>query len=124
MKTLFNLLSLFSFKLLNPWNFQVTSNNSQKFVQIDNLKSLNIVPKSYDAPVNKRFYLSMEFNKIDNTEYQNHNLYSLAASKKQVFTPQINKISMMMPPVPPLYQWDQMPKVIVKNIAKKKTIFC
>ena len=45
----------------------------------------------------KTLYLGLRFNEIEND-----------------FHPQINNISMMMPPFPPLYQWDDLPKVFIK----------
>ena len=57
----------------------------------------------------------MEFNRIDNKEFYDTNHYSLNLTEKYgrtgTYTPQINGISLMMPPVPVLYQWDQIPKV-------------
>ena len=57
----------------------------------------------------------MDFNKINNPEFNNENLYPLSSmqSNKRVplFTPQINNISMQMPSMPILYQWDQIPQV-------------
>jgi hypothetical protein len=98
-------------KQLNPANLQVTRNNSDRFVQITELRSLKVEPRNYNAIVDKKFYLSIDFYKIDNIEFHPSDLYSFEASKKQVFTPQINKITLMMPPVPPLYQWNDVPKV-------------
>ena len=99
---------------MNPWNLKVTSNNSNSLVQVDSLRSVVNITLSYDGVVNKKFYLSMEFNKIDNSEFENSLYYPLSAmpSNKRLYTPQINNISMMMPPVPLLYQWDEVPKVI------------
>ena len=64
----------------------------------------------------KRFYLAMEFNKINNPEFLDAKLYPLdlmdQMDRNPIYTPQINNISMHMPPTPVLYQWDQIPNVI------------
>ena len=63
----------------------------------------------------KRFYLSMEFNKINNPEFKDPIYYPLKwmtpNGRTSIFTPQINNISFMMPFSPPLFTWDQLPKV-------------
>ena len=65
----------------------------------------------------KRFYLGMEFNKINNEEFYNEHLYSLNMTmnleRNPLYTPQINDISLQLPFTPILYNWDQIPKVIV-----------
>ena len=65
----------------------------------------------------KKFYLGMEFNKINNEEYYNKELYSLnltmSYKRAPIYTSQINHISMQMPSTPVLYQWDKIPKVIL-----------
>jgi hypothetical protein len=70
----------------------------------------------------KKFYLSMEFNKIDNPEFQDERLYSLEMfphfHRTPLYTPQINHISMMMPETPVLYHWDSIPKVTKKQICR------
>lgn len=63
----------------------------------------------------KKFYFAMEFNKINNPEFQNEKLYSLAKLREYnrtlLYTPQINNISMEMPDTPVLYNWNKIPKV-------------
>jgi hypothetical protein len=57
----------------------------------------------------------MEFNKINNEEFYNQELYSLnltmSFKRAPIYTSQINHISLAMPSTPVLYQWDKIPKV-------------
>lgn len=99
--------------MLNPWNVKLTNQNNDTYIQVDQLRSLDNTTLKYNATVKKKFYLSMEFNKINNYEYQNPFLFPLDAVTKKLYTPQINNISMMLPPVPALYQWDDIPNVSI-----------
>jgi hypothetical protein len=91
-------------------------------MQVDDLRSIDSISMLYNNTVNKKFHLAMEFNKIDNPEFQNPLYYSLAMTPTtRIFTPQINGISMMMPPFPTLLQWDDIPKV--KKPTKNHTSF-
>jgi hypothetical protein len=61
----------------------------------------------------KKYYFGLEFKKVNNPEFNNQMYYSIknVGLDKQFYTPQINKISLQMPPAPPLYQWSDLPKV-------------
>lgn len=89
---------------------------------------LNIYSKSINStrPV-KKFYLAMEFNKINNPEFQDERLYSLSMfdhfKRTPLYTPQINNISMVMPSVPILYEWDAVPQVALIEIILIIKIF-
>ena len=67
----------------------------------------------------KKYYLAMEFNKISNPEFNDEHYYSLSMlnelNRQQLYTPQINNISMHMPSVPLLYRWNEIPKVSNNN---------
>jgi FtsP/CotA-like multicopper oxidase with cupredoxin domain len=111
-------------KQLNPWNKIINNKNDNIYKSIDKLKSLQ-----YDDDNNsdyfkilnnknkiiKKYYLSMEFNKINNPEFENEKYYSLNmlndTNRQLLFTPQINNISMHMPSIPLLYKWDTISKV-------------
>ena len=58
----------------------------------------------------------MDFNKINNEEFYNEELYSLnltmSLNRNALYTPQINGISMHLPASPILYNWDKTPTVI------------
>lgn len=64
----------------------------------------------------KRYYLAMDFNKINNPEFNNEHFYSLnmvtSLKRQPLYTPQINNISMHLPSFPLLYKWNDIPKVL------------
>ena len=68
----------------------------------------------------KKYYLAMEFNKINNPEFEDERLYSLDLlaqnNRAPLYTPQINNISMEMPSSPILYNWHKVPKVAFSSI--------
>ena len=72
----------FSLKQFNPWNTQIDRTNANEFVVVDQLRSIldhdaeQILSAINTANV-KRFYLVMEFNKINNEEVYNDEYYSL-----------------------------------------------
>ena len=61
----------------------------------------------------KKFYLGMDFIKVDNFKFNNPDFYPLSfvERSKHVYSPQINRISSHRPPSPPLSQYDDVPKV-------------
>jgi hypothetical protein len=73
----------FFLKQFNPWNTQINSTNANKFVVVDQLRSIldDDDTKQILTAINttnvKRFYLGMEFNKINNEEFYNDDYYSL-----------------------------------------------
>lgn len=73
--------------------------------------------KIINATTIKKYYLAMEFNKINNPEFNDEKLYSLSmmnnSNRVPLYTPQINNISMHMPSIPVLYKWDSIPKVFL-----------
>jgi hypothetical protein len=90
------------------------------YVKIDETRSvLTDSTREFYDKINtsnvKRFYLAMEFNKINNPEFNNDKLYpleSMAENNRQpLYTPQINGISLHMPTTPILYQWGKIPRV-------------
>lgn len=110
-------------KQLNPYNTQINESNRHQFVQIDEIRAFVDLETSklYSKIVNtsasrvKKFYLAMEFNQINNPEFQDERLYSLGMfshfNRTPLYTPQINNISMIMPSLPVLYEWHKVPKV-------------
>lgn len=117
------------FKQLNPWNRLINETNREKFVQIDEIPAVvdrevaAIYSKIFTNTTNentttkpvRKFYLAMEFNQINNPEFQDERLYSLGMfgqfNRTPLYTPQINNISMVMPSQPALYEWNQIPQV-------------
>ena len=108
-------------KQLNPWNTIINETNFHQYTSIDQMKSLldNEIATFYNKIINatniKKYYLAMEFNKINNPEFNDEKLYSLSmmnnSKRVPLYTPQINNISMHMPSIPVLYKWDSIPKV-------------
>lgn len=107
---------------MNPWNRHINETNHFKYTQINELKSFSnkeiddLYEKIFDKNKTvKKFYLAMEFNKINNPEFYDEKLYSLNMienlSRLPLYTPQINNISMKMPSVPILYEWNSIAKV-------------
>ena len=58
----------------------------------------------------KKFYVAMDFNRIDNFHFNVPGLYPLSAvvRQKQLLSPQMNHISFTLPPVPPLTQFEDL----------------
>jgi len=109
-------------KQLNPWNKIINNENENMFTSIDKLKSMISTRSDYyltkiKSKNVKKYYLSMEFNKINNPEFENEKYYSLNmlndSNRQLLFTPQINNISLHMPSIPLLYKWDTISKVFI-----------
>jgi hypothetical protein len=90
------------------------------FVKIDEMRGvLSDAMQAFYDKINvtsvKRFYLALEFNKINNPEFQNDKLYPLEMmpmnNRNPIYTPQINGISLHMPSTPVLYQWPKISRV-------------
>nr|KAG5688688.1 hypothetical protein BaRGS_014399 [Batillaria attramentaria] len=96
---------------LNPWNTKATD----MLVSVDRVNSTEPDDDSLNAEPDKRFYLAMDFYKIDNFHFQVPGLYPLSAvaRKKHLYSPQINHISYSFPSVPPLSQMEDIDEVIV-----------
>lgn len=107
---------------MNPWNKAITVENKDLYLSVNELKSVtnDEITSFYDKILNttnvKRFYLAMEFNKINNPEFNDERSYSLNAmsnaGRNSLFTPQINNISLSVPNTPILYNWHTVSKVI------------
>lgn len=109
------------------------------YIVVDQLKAIidDDTQKFFEA-INtsnvKKFYLGMDFNKIDNEEFfkEEYSLnFTMSFGRNPLYTPQINDISMHLPSTPILYHWDYIPKVILKkfnnslrylNLLEKKYI--
>ncbi|CAF0713230.1 unnamed protein product [Brachionus calyciflorus] len=111
---------------LNPWNKHINSSNRDSFTKINEVKAIldkesyEFYTKIFDKNQTiKKYYLAMEFNKINNPEFYDEKLYSLSKiqsfQRPPLYTPQINNISMKMPSIPLLYEWDSVPKDEICN---------
>ena len=98
-------------QLLNPWN--APGSNTQ--VEITRMRSE--IPDENDGVLtsvpDKKFYLGMDFNKVDNFNFHNPDFYPLSfvERSKHLYSPQMNRISSQRPPSPPLSQYDDVPQV-------------
>ena len=104
-------------------------------IQIDEMRTIQdsetraILQKIRSPKKLKKYYLAMEFNKINNPEFEDERLYSLDLlaqnNRAPLYTPQINNISMEMPSSPILYNWNKVPKVTFSyNISIIHIIYC
>ncbi|XP_055883560.1 uncharacterized protein LOC129925978 [Biomphalaria glabrata] len=100
-------------KLLNLWN----AKRSQNKADITQMSSVEADDDILTSKPNKTFYLAMDFYKIDNPRFNNPTYYPLSSVLKSqmLYTPQINHISTLLPPVPPLSQYDDVSKDIYCN---------
>ena len=104
----------------------MNNETSSLYKSVDELRSVHssvndalLAKLTSNATTVKRHYLAMEFNKINNHEFYDEKLYSLNTSigkyrRSELYTPQINNISMQMPSTPILYRWhtiDQVQKI-------------
>ncbi len=105
---------------MNPWNRIINATNRNEYTSVDELKT--VVDKElddYEKILNstnvKRHYLSMEFNQINNPEFNDEKTYPLSLmntyKRARLYTPQINNISFIAPNYPLLYNWDLVPRV-------------
>ncbi|XP_045202845.2 uncharacterized protein LOC123556306 [Mercenaria mercenaria] len=100
-------------KLLNPLNKKA----NDTYIPVVNLKSLVAGGDALKAVPDKKFYLAMDFNKVDNYYYQHETYYPISATKQslQTYMPQINRVSLTLPHSPPLYQHEELDENIYCN---------
>ena len=108
---------------MNPWNRAITPTNRDSYISVNELKSVrneeitNFYDKILNATNVKTYYLAMEFNKINNPEFNDERSYSINQirnfGRNPLYTPQINNISLNPPNSPILYEWDSVPKVTI-----------
>ncbi|XP_013420403.1 laccase-2 [Lingula anatina] len=101
-------------KLLNPWNRKKDDMNVP-VVDLVNTDPNNAAISKSTADV--KFYIGMDFNKIDNLYFHDPTYYPVSAIEynKHLYTPQFNHISIEVPPAPPLTQLDDIPMERVCN---------
>ncbi|XP_071085419.1 uncharacterized protein [Haliotis cracherodii] len=95
-------------KLLNPWNKKGTPD----LTPVSWLNTTLADPLHMKQVPDKKFYFAMDFNKVDNYVFNHEELYPLAAvnRNKRLYLPQMNHITNIAPPSPPLSQYDDIPK--------------
>ncbi|KAL8596343.1 hypothetical protein ACOMHN_067034 [Nucella lapillus] len=96
---------------LNPWNEKATN----MLIPVEYLNSTDPDALSNDDDTlkeipDKKFFVAMEFNKVDNFHYDMPGLYPLSdlPPGKQLYSPQLNHISFLIPSVPLLTQFDEV----------------
>ena len=94
---------------LNPWNKAETDD----LIPVSQLVSLHANDDALTETPHKTIYMSMDFNKIDNYHFHDPLLYPISAVErsKHLYLPQINYISNLLPPAPPLTQYKDIPQV-------------
>lgn len=100
-------------KKLNPWNKEETGD----LVPVSRLVSLRDNDDALSRTPDKTIYMSMDFNKIDNYRFHDPLLYPISAVErsKHLYLPQINYLSMILPPAPPLTQYKDIPQELFCN---------
>ncbi|XP_069128829.1 uncharacterized protein [Argopecten irradians] len=97
-------------KHLNPLNEKATDT----LIPVTQLKNLNPPTRAITLLSDKKFYLSMGFNRVDNFNFYTGPDYDPVGVTKEdyvpLLTPQINHISTTLPPSPPLTQFHDIPK--------------
>lgn len=105
----------------------LNQSNRNEFIALDTLRGGNtdFIDSFYkelltnDTAKLKKFYFAMEFNKINNPDFNDETHYPLSMmssfKRPNIYTPQINNISFKMPSFPLLYKWNQVPTVISLN---------
>ncbi|XP_064639307.1 uncharacterized protein LOC135494912 [Lineus longissimus] len=95
--------------VMNPMSYEPSPKN----VYVNQLEGLEH-DKMLEGEPDVKFYLAHDFRKIDNPHLHNPDLYSLAATASypgmHLYSPQINNITMALPPSPPLTQEEDIPK--------------
>lgn len=61
----------------------------------------------------KKFYLAMDFNDVSNYHFHPESLYPISEVNEsmRVYLPQINHVSLALPPSPPLTQYSDLNEV-------------
>ncbi|XP_041379574.1 laccase-3-like [Gigantopelta aegis] len=112
--------------MLNPLNQKATPT----LIQMADLKSMIADDPRMKEQPDKKFYIAMDFYKIDNYHFHEPDLYPMSSveRKMQLLSPQMNHISMSMPPSPPLTQYSDLSEDLFCNTDTVKvncsTEFC
>ncbi|XP_021367995.1 laccase-1-like isoform X1 [Mizuhopecten yessoensis] len=104
-------------KKLNPWNRKATD----MLVPVTHLENLRPSNKALNDIPDKKFYLAMDFNNIENFNFYVGPEYvpplTVGKAHTHLLTPQINHISNTLPPSPPLSQFNDIPQDMFCNAA-------
>jgi hypothetical protein len=93
-------------KQLNPWEKIITENNSERFLKIDQLRSI------IDSDGTREFYERINSTKVIKKYYLEFGLrqYLNPVTNTSFYRDQINKMSLALPKFPILYEWGKVPK--------------
>ena len=101
------------FQKLNPWN----KPSSDELLEVADLTARYAkpaeTPQALKETADKKFYLSMDFNKIDNFHFHDRSYYPISAVARpdHLYLPQINHISNTLRHAPPLSQLEDLDEV-------------
>ncbi|XP_064615679.1 uncharacterized protein LOC135479706 [Liolophura sinensis] len=99
-------------KQLNPLNTRETAD----MVPIAKMNA-SFPDDDVSGTPDKKFFIGMDFHKIDNRYFHDSKYYPVYAieRKKHLYTPQFNKITMKLPPSPPISQLDDLSEDLICN---------
>ena len=110
-------MHVFILQKLNPWNKRGTD-DLIAVSELTHKPSFNPADVMTDFPAlretpDKKFYLAMDFNKIDNYHFHDVTYYPIAAVERpdHLYLPQMNHISTVLPYAPPLSQLGDITEV-------------
>ena len=106
---------------LNPWNKKGDTTN----IQVSDVKSRLSGKAGLDEVPDKKFYLAMDFNKIDNYHFHDVSFYPISAVNRpnHLYMPQINHLTTKLPSSPPLTQYSDIDEVIYFKIRYNNVFF-
>ncbi|KAK6962817.1 laccase-15-like isoform X1 [Biomphalaria glabrata] len=107
-------------KILNPIN----SAGSPTEIPVVELRSMQDDDIALTKTPDRTIVVAMDFKAIDNPRFHNPDLYStrdFLQGNRQLQTTQMNDISNMMPPAPPLSQYQDLPQDLLCNAETMKT---
>ncbi|XP_071116464.1 uncharacterized protein [Haliotis cracherodii] len=110
-------------KLLNPLN----EKGSPDQMPVSWLNATLADPLNLKEKPDKKFYLAVDFNKIDNYRIHHELYYPISATEKDLPMPQANNISNKEPPAPLLTQYNDVPKELFctpENTRNCSNRFC
>ena len=106
------------FQKLNPWN----KPSSDELLEVADLTARYAMPaetpQALKETPDKKFYLSMDFNKIDNFHFHDRSYYPISAVARpdHLYLPQINHISNTLRHAPPLSQLEDLDEVRQQHV--------
>jgi hypothetical protein len=105
-----------------------TNQESQLSIRLNNPKVKgNLNKELYDRirkQPDRKIFFEIEYKYLDNPAFNaKYTSLDLVHIDSQIYTPQINNISMEMPSAPLLFQWNDNPKVILRYFILLPLLF-